>query len=781
MAGLSSISGLIAGFDTQGAVDELLGVKKYEISQLQKRQDAEIAKQDAMVAINDLVSTLRNTAISMADETTFFGYTASLGSSSASVPASSLLDVSGTNAVSVGQHSIIVEQLAQAERLSSSAAVKDNTGTAAVSDTTALNLSGSFLIEGVTINVAVDDSLQDIASAINQQNSGATATGVSASVVKVGDNDFRLTLVADETGATGFTLSGADLDAAGALANLQMGGVGQANQRQSVQTAQDAQLSVDGLTVTRSSNTITDVLSGVTLSLKQADPTVTVNMTIGVDQQALRDSVQSFVDAYNGLQALISEQFQFDENTQANGVLAGSTFLTTLQSTLSSSLLQAIPGAASDRSSLVMIGVEPDASGVLSINEDRFSPFLASDPTAIRDLFVAQGSTTNTDLQFLTHGLNTTSGSYSVNVTTAATRAEVTGTTDLTLGLGADQSVTITETGNSRQAVVNLTTGQTQSAILSALNTEFAAIYTEQRHMSTALTAGGFPATGSSTFTDLALGITAGDTISIAGTSRTGAAISGTYTVSDPATDTLSALLAEIQVQFNQKVIASLDASGRVQITDSQSGDSLLSLSLTANNEGLGTLAFGSEAVVTEGRHAMNMEAVVSGNGVKIQSASYGSTSGFSIAQSVDGLGITGGDQTVAGVDVVGTINGLSATGRGQLLTGSEGNVDFMSVLYTGTTPVTSSMSVGIGVAAGFDGLLDLYSNPITGLMQSEVLASQDIYTALVERIATVEAQMERQRVTLTQSFIQMEQAMSSLQLSGSFMTQQIDAQNARR
>ncbi len=129
----SLVSGQVAGFDAQGAVDGLLGIKKFEISQLQKKQDAITARQDALVKINDAVSSLRNTATGMADSTAFFGYTASLASSSSAVTASSLLDVSGTSGVTAGQHNIIVSQVAQAERISSSVAVKDSTGTAVAS------------------------------------------------------------------------------------------------------------------------------------------------------------------------------------------------------------------------------------------------------------------------------------------------------------------------------------------------------------------------------------------------------------------------------------------------------------------------------------------------------------------------------------------------------------------------------------------------------------------------------------------------------------------------
>ena len=767
----SLVSGQVAGFDAQGAVDGLLGIKKFEISQLQKKQDAITARQDALVKINDAVSSLRNTATGMADSTAFFGYTASLASSSSAVTASSLLDVSGTSGVTAGQHNIIVSQVAQAERISSSVAVKDSTGTAVASASAAMNLSGSFQLAGSTVTVSTSDSLNDIAANINQLNTGASATGVSASVMKVGSNDFRLILASDTTGATGFTLSGANLDAAGSLATLQLGATGQTNAYQSLQPAQDAQISIDGLSLTRSTNTITDALSGVTLSLKQADPAVTVSMNIGVDQQALRGNVQSFVDAYNSLQTMISDQFKFDPNTNTSGILSEDPLLTTIQSTLSNSLLKSVPGLTSDRNSLVMIGVEPDVNGQLMINENRFGTFLANDPTAIRDVFVAQGSSANNSLQFLTNGLTTPSGTYSVNVTQAASKAALTGATDLTAGLAANEAVTITDTGTSRQAVVNLTAGQTQSQIISALNAELSTDYTEQHQLSTALTAGGLPATGATTLSALGLGVAAGDTISISGTRRSGVSVNSTFTVLNPATDTVSTLLTAIQSAFNQEVGATIDATGKVTLTDTTTGDSQLAVGLTANNEGGGTLALGADTIVTEGRYALPAQAVVSGNAIAIESTSYGAGSGFSITQSANGLGIA--NQTVAGTDVTGTINGLAATGIGQMLRGTTGNVDGLALLYSGTTTgAVGDLTVGIGIAAAFDGTLDQYANPVTGLIQNSIMQEQTTFDSLTAKMDALTRQMKQQRVSLTNQFNAMQNTMSTLQNSSSYLSQ---------
>jgi len=776
----SSVTG-IAGFDVTAAVDGLLAFPKLAITRAEDKQAAETAKQDAFAAINDAMLAFKSTAVAMADSSKFFSYAASLTSSSAAVPSSSLLDVTGTDSVSAGKHSIQVLQIAQAERLSSSAAVTDSAGTAATSDTSALGLVGSFNIGASTISVAGTDTLQDIAATINQKNTGASATGVSASVLKVADGDYRLVLASDTTGATGFMLSGAALDAGGALANLQIGATGQTNARQSLQTPQDAQVSIDGLTLNRSSNSISDALTGVTLNLKQADPTVTMTMDVSIDTAALNANVQAFVDAYNKVQSLVNEQFVFDPNTNTTGILAGEAVLTSIQSTLANSLIQSIPGLASDRSSMVMIGVEPDEKGQLTINPTLFDKFLTTDPTAIRDVFVANGSSTNNQLQFLTNGLNTPSGTYQVNITQAATKASVLGSKDFSLGnLLTNDTVTFTDTNSGRQAIVNLLANDTQASIVSQLNNEFNKVTTELHQLTASLGATGV--TTSSTLASLGFNIAAGDTISIAGTNRQGGAVSGSFAVLDPATDTVGTLLSAIQSTFNQQVTTSLDAAGHIQVTDAQSGDSLLSISLTANNEGGGSLSFGADSVVTEGRYAMDLVAVTSGNNVSIEAKAFGTSSNFSVAESATGANGLGLGAVTSGTSVAGTINGSTATGSGQLLIGNAGVVDGLGVFYTGTTTgVIGDITLGVGLGAKMEGILDLFSNPFTGLIQGSISSSQSTYDDLTRKINDLNLQMEKQRTILTNSFTSMQTTMNTLQSTGDFLTAQINAQNAKQ
>lgn len=791
MVSVSSVSGLASGIDSASIVDQLMAIEGRKITMLQDKQADELAKQREMNVLGVSLSSLRSITIDLADQNNFLVNQSSLTSDTAT-DADSLLTVTPSSTAVPGAHTVTITQLAAAEKLGSSSAIKDSTGTAITSDLVALGYTASsFTVQGKaasaqTVNVSSTDTLRDIRDNINALNTGADATGVTASILKVGTSDYRLIVTADDTGLTNglVNLAGADLDAAGNLANLQLGAVAQGNARQTLQAAADASIDIDNITITRESNSIADAIPGYTLDLKNADAATTITVNTSIDQAAVKEKIQSFVDSYNEVMDFINEQMKFDADTGSGGILAGESVLRSIQSQLSSSLLTAVPGLASDRNSLALIGVEPDSKGHLGINDTTLDNLLATDPNTLRDIFTANGTSANSALEFLDYGLGTVSGTYAVNITAAALKATATGTTDLSGGLGGAEQVTITD-ADSRQAVVDLTNAQSLSSIVSAMNTEFAATYTEQRQMTTALVTGaGTPATSATLLQDLtdgasgSLNILAGDTISIGGTSRSGTSVNYTFEVADPAADTVGDLLAAIQVAFDQKVAATVDASGNVTITDNQEGDSSLTLSLTANNEGAGSLDFGAEAVVQEGRYAMQLSAAASGNFLQLQSNSYGSAASFTIAQSANNLGII--DQAYTGQDVAGTIGGEVATGSGQSLSASSGNVDGLLLMYTGSaTGAIGDMVVNLGIGPQLDNLLETYTNPISGIIQLTVDSSSSTYDSLQVQIDNMTVRLDQERERLMNSFLAMEQFMSQTNATGAWLSQQISSMSS--
>jgi len=792
--GSANIAGLGSGIDFNATVDKLIAVEKRKVTLLKNQQQLETNKQTALNTLNGNLTTLRTAAQALADGSNFFSNTSTLTSSVPATDPATILTVTPDSTAAAGTHTIQVTALATAEKFVSTAGV-----IGATSSTTPLNLSGSFQITGQantaqTVTVNSTDSLQDIVNHINTLNSGSNATKVTASILTVnataGSEDFRLVLEADNTGAAKGKIVlnsvNSSLVGTGSLKNLNF------NPTSAQKTLPaDSNLTVDGVTgIVRESNSVTDVLPGFTLDLLKAEVGTTVTIKTAIDQAAIKSKIKSFVDAFNTVKTFINKQMVFDVKTQTNGILASDATVRSINSRLTTNILQSIPALPSGKDSMLLFGVAPDSTGKLVIDDAKLTSSLSTDAAAVRGVFAATGTGSVSSLEFIGADVNTVSGTYAVNIATAAAKAHVTGTTNLTAGFTGTDKVTVTD-GAGRQAAVTLTnpTALTGTGgIVDLLNTEFAKTVIEVRGLNSALQAvSGGVATNATTFSNL-LGqvVNTNDTISITGTKRDGSSVNSTFTVLDPTKDTLGNLLSTIQVAFGQQVAASVDSSGNIVIKDNNPGDSLLSLKLTANNESVGsTLNPGVEttSLITEGRYALNLTAAASNGFLKLQGTSFGPGSNFTVKQTTTdllGLGgsISGADfftNVANGADVVGTIGGLAATGSGQVLSGSSGNVSGLTLQYTGnTTGAVGNLAVSLGSGFLFSNLLDTFTNSITGLVQSDITSSKTTFNDIQTRIDNMNARIGQDRVRLTKQFQQMEILINNFKVQGNFLSQQV-------
>lgn len=277
------------------------------------------------------------------------------------------------------------------------------------SNTAALGLSGSFSItvgsETRNITVNENDSLQSIVSLINAvPPEGETSPGagdiVTASVI-----DHRLVLTSKTTGAGG-VISFSDPD--GVLNKLGLVDAdGRILPEAVVQEAQDAVFTVDGLTITRSTNTITDVIQGVTLNLLAVTDTdgngtieaaETLSLDIGKDTQKAVDAVKAMVDQYNSVMDFISTKAG-DE-----GDLQGDPTLARVQSYLWQLMTAEIAGITGSFQTPWSIGISTgatvgsasltfDRSGKLTLDTEKLTAALEDDPAAVMAVFTNDSGT----------------------------------------------------------------------------------------------------------------------------------------------------------------------------------------------------------------------------------------------------------------------------------------------------------------------------------------------------------------------------------------------------
>jgi flagellar hook-associated protein 2 len=671
-----------------------------------------------------------------------------------------------------------------------------SSGSAITASTTFANIDGASVTNGDTITISGKDhngnsvsatytvtnvntdTIQDLLTAIENAFSGTVSASVTADgEIEItdgtaGDSQLELTLTENNEG-------GGSLDF-GTFSATTVG------RKREVQSGQDASLTIDGVTISRSSNQITDVLTGVTLNLKSADSNTTVTVNIDRDVDSIKAKIEEFVDAYNAVVEFIGEQFAYDEEKGgAQGVLFGDATLRSVQGDLTTLVVKQVTGVTSTYSTLAMIGITLDDDGKLSIDQSELSSLLTTNFSDVRAVLAAVGTTSTGSLKYVSSTRDTEPGTYTVTINQVATQAWVKGTTDLSsTGLASDETLTITDTNTGRVATISLTSGSLIDAVVAAINeelqTEYAQVYTGSTANTKTTAAGGGAITSSTVWQDIDTGgdsnnITNGDTISFTGTRRYGQSVSGSYTISDKSTDTVQGLLSAIEVAFNNEVTATIDSNGKIVVTDKTVGDSKMSISITANNEGGGTLDFGTMSKTTTGRYAIEITASNVSGTVKLTHDSYGSAFGFSVSQTVDNLGMA--DVTKAGTDVDGTINGESATGSGQVLTGDSGtaNVDGLKVRYTGTT------TGDVGTVTFTEGLMESFYRKLyeildqfDGYVSFKQTSLSDSIKRFERQIEDMEARIDRKAKTLIAQFVALENTVSRLQAVGNWLGSQL-------
>lgn len=253
---------------------------------------------------------------------------------------------------------IEIRQLARAQTMHSglSSSASDPVGLGS------LTLTVGGVAHNLTIT-ASNNSLAGLADAIN-----ATGSGVRASVVS-DQGQFRLVLKGETGTAKAFSVA-ADAGADPALAGL-VGGLTLS------QTASDAIIRVDGVEYNRPTNTITDIVPGVSLTLKKAEIGVAVSLGSVRPADALKQTVSDFVTVFNQLQTSLKE---------ARQAVGGAGNLRALDRQLTALVSKALTGNAGINS-LSDIGIKTDRNGMLSLDRGKLDAALASDPDAVEALF----------------------------------------------------------------------------------------------------------------------------------------------------------------------------------------------------------------------------------------------------------------------------------------------------------------------------------------------------------------------------------------------------------
>jgi flagellar hook-associated protein 2 len=397
-----------SAIDWDGLIEELYEAKLAKADTYEAKITANEAKisayEDAASLLSDLedaVSVLRapSGTLSSGDDV-FEGRTAYL-TAVGGVDTDSTLSVSVDDGADTGSYSLTVQQLATAHKVAS-ASYASNSEDLGLSGTITLGIEGG---ESVSIDIDDDMALVDIAQAINNVSG---TSGVQATVLKVSSSSYRLVLSTVDTGETitatddgGVLTSLGVLDDDGAFAD-------------ELQASQDAIFTLDGVTITRSSNDIDDVLDGVTLHLySTTSDGQSITVEVGQNLSDIKDAIIAFVDAYNAYRdwALTQQETSSGGGASSDAVLFGDSTIRGINTRIASALNFSI-----DETSLATLGITFNENNELEYDEDTLDDVLLDDATVVEKLFAYSFESSSSDLRLLARGTGAPE-SFSLDVT----------------------------------------------------------------------------------------------------------------------------------------------------------------------------------------------------------------------------------------------------------------------------------------------------------------------------------------------------------------------------
>lgn len=380
MASISS-PGLGSGLDVSSLITKLMAAESLPLNALAKKEASYQAKLSAFGSMQGALSSLQTAAQTLKSTSTFTG-------KSASVTDSTVLSASAVLTAESGTYDVSVTQLAKNHIVRSNVAYElTDTFSGGSLDIRIGSDSGGAGGSLTSVAIADGSTLIEVKDAIN--NAGA---GLKASIVNDGTTT-RLILTSDQTGSAGNIKITANATGSGGMHDLTDfiydGTDGTVSQ---VKPADDAVFSVDGLSITRSSNTVTDVINGVTLNLAKEGGSTKLKVAANTD--AAVSAVTTFVKSYNDAVTQLKALSAFDATNNKAAVLTGDSTVRSIQAQLSAMVGTNVTNIAGGIGRLSDLGVSIQKDGTLALDSTKFNAALA-DPDKDVASFFTQTTTGN--------------------------------------------------------------------------------------------------------------------------------------------------------------------------------------------------------------------------------------------------------------------------------------------------------------------------------------------------------------------------------------------------
>jgi flagellar hook-associated protein 2 len=384
----TSGTGLGQGINVQQFVQFAVANQQAQITNLQTNETTLGSQNSEIATITSDLANLQTAATALGDPLGALGNAETATSSNPNA-----LSATASSTASAGFHTISVSNLATTSSYYTDEAASSSTALAS-GDTIAISVGGNS-VASITTSSS-DNTLSQIAAAINAQT-----TAVQASVI-TDANGSRLAIVSSTSGAPGNI---------GVTGSLHLASAGDTPIAFHQATAGvNASVTVDGVPVSSTSNTVTGAINGVTLNL--AAPTLVngvdnpIGLAVGPDTSQATTAINNFVSAYNTVVTEINNQFAVASDGTGGGVLENDPSLQAAQSALLAAASFSVTGN-NGVVNLASIGVNLNNDGTLSVDNGALSTAIASNFSAVQNLF--QNATTGF-AQNLTATINNVSG-----------------------------------------------------------------------------------------------------------------------------------------------------------------------------------------------------------------------------------------------------------------------------------------------------------------------------------------------------------------------------------
>lgn len=411
-----------SGLDLSGILSNLMSLEQRPLVQLQTKEASYQSRISALGSLKSALSSLQTAASNLlpaSGKTMAEKYAAY----TASVAETSVASASASSGAVPGVYALEVSKLAQSQRLATAtpgtpAASPYADANAAIAQGTLQIEFGSLTVDAGTgtttytadsarkLNITIDatnDSLGGLRDAINAANGGVTATIVT------GTAGAQLVLTATDSGNKNVMklsgLAGFDFDPVTAT-----GGFTQ-DAAQGGRAAQNAEFTLNGIAATSSTNTVSNVLDGVTLTLAKTNVGSPTNVTVKKDTtSALTTALNSLVKAFNDANKTVSDLGAYNAETKVAGPLQGQAIIRTAETQLRSLVFNTAAGGDSTYQRLSDIGISLDKSGALALDSSKLSKALTADYEGVTSLVEKVGKAFNSTLETMVGSTGTLSG-----------------------------------------------------------------------------------------------------------------------------------------------------------------------------------------------------------------------------------------------------------------------------------------------------------------------------------------------------------------------------------